>query len=125
QPGPPVSIASVDVDIMAAPAERELFDEVLEASALRPGIQLNQGQYEQLKNDLSTAALENGFFSARFAASEIRLDLVENTADIVIAFDPGERFAFGDIDIDSQGALADGFLRRLVPFETGDPYASA
>src|SRR5690606_3915244 len=64
-------------------------------------------------------------FAARFAASEIRLDLVENTADIVIDLDPGTRFAFGDIDIDSQGTLHDSFLRRLVPFDTGDPYASA
>src|SRR5690606_24154204 len=112
-PGTPDSVATVDVEILAEPADRELFVDVLEASPLRPGLQLNQGLYEQLKNDLSTAAVENGFFAARFAASEIRLDLVENTADIVIDFDPGTRFAFGDIDIDSQGTLNDSFLRRL------------
>lgn len=122
-PGMPVALDEIRIDIRGGPETREVFAELVEEVPLVPGARLNQGLYEQVKNNLSTRAVENGFFSARFERSEIRLDLISNTADIVIDFNPGERFVFGDIDIDAGDALTDDFLRRIVPFEPGTPYS--
>ena len=124
RPGEPVRLDDIAVDIQGGEEVRELFRETIEESGLGSGQQLNQGTYESLKNALSARAVENGFFSARFETSQIRLDLVANRADIVIDFNPGERFTFGQINIDSREALADEFIRRMIPFESGEPYAS-
>lgn len=127
-PGEPLTFGEVVVDI--APdqtrplAEDDPFANFLEDSPVRPGRQLLHSDYENLKSSLSAIAVENGYFSARFTRSELRVDLQRNRADVQIEFDPGERFRFGAIRITPIEALSEPFIARFVPFRAGAPYST-
>lgn len=121
EPGAPVTIADVAVNVDTS---AELFEDALAASPVERGDTLNHAAYERLKSDLSTAAVEQGFFSARFSSSQLLLDLENNTADIAIDFSPGERFRFGEINIAPIAELSDDFIRRYIEFSP-DSYYSA
>lgn len=127
-PGDPVFFG--DVSIKIAPGETRTLSEsdpfanFLEDSPLRSGNQLVHSDYENLKSSLSAIAVENGYFSARFIRSELRVDLQRNLADVQIEFDPGERFRFGAIRITPIEALSEPFIARFVPFRAGAPYST-
>lgn len=127
-PGEPVSFGEVNVDIAPdetrSRAENDPFANFLGESPIRSGTQLVHSDYENLKSSLSAIAVENGYFSARFIRSELRVDLQRNLADVQIEFDPGERFRFGAIHITPIEALSQRFIARFVPFEEGAPYST-
>ena len=96
EPGAPVLMSEVDINIRG---DARPFSSLLENLPLASGDQLNQGYYEALKSSLSSRAVEVGFFSARFERSQLLLNLQQNTASASIDFDPGERYRFGDVQI--------------------------
>jgi len=122
EPGEPVMISEVDINIRS---DARLFSSVLENLPLAAGDQLNQKLYEQIKTNLSTRAVEVGFFSARFERSQLLLDLQENSARASIDFNPGERHRFGDVDLRSIEFLEDDFVRKFINFEEEAYYSSA
>jgi len=120
-PGAAVTIAAVEIKVAES---EELFAGLLENMPLQSGATLNHGVYERLKSDLSAAAVEQGFFGARFASSQLLLDLERNTANIHIDFAPGARHRFGDLKIAPIEELSDAFIRRYIEF-TADSWYSA
>lgn len=120
-PGIPVTIANVAIEVDSSQA---LFADELEALPVQSGDTLNHAAYERLKSDLSSAAVEQGFFSARFSSSQLRLDLESNSADIAIDFSPGERFRFGAINIQPIDELSDEFIRRYIEFGSESYYSA-
>lgn len=121
-PGPPVIIAKISI---AIDGESPLFEPITNDLPLQIGDQLDQGSYERIKTRLSTRAIEEGYFSARFVSSELRLDLESNSADIDIRFDPGQRFQVGEISVIDTGFLAPEFIERYIDITPGDAYSSA
>lgn len=119
----PVRIGDINIRLTDS-SNDALFAPVLAASPLQRGQTLNHGQYERLKAMISSHAIENGFFAARFVRSELSVDLQAQLANIDMVFDPGERFRFGHIDISPLEDLSDGFLSRFLTFKSGDEYAS-
>jgi translocation and assembly module TamA len=115
-----ISEANIFIEGEAMP----VFDSIVEESTIVAGQQLNHGTYERLKNDLSTAAVENGFFSARFTRSSVNVDLTENSAVIDLVFNPGPRYYIGDISINNNSILTDDFVRSLFQIKPGDSYAN-
>lgn len=120
-PGVPVTMSNIDINIRS---DARLFSSILENLPLANGDQLNQQSYEEIKTDLSSRAVEVGFFSARFERSQLLLDLQENTADVSIDFAPGERFRFADIEIQALEELSEEFIRRFINFEEQAYYSS-
>jgi translocation and assembly module TamA len=121
EPGEPVRVDQIDISI---DSNSELFQSVLEDLPLRSGEQLNQSAYEQIKTDLSAVAVEHGFFDARYNRSELQMDLVENSADVLLEFSPGPRYQIGAIRIEEIDALSSDFVARFFGIETGDNYSS-
>lgn len=120
-PGAPVLLSDIDVGIQT---DERLFRDVLNRLPLAIGDQLDQKKYEQIKTDLSSRAVEVGFFSARFEKSQLLLDLEENTAQVAIDFNPGERYRFGAVQLDAVNFLSEDFIRRFVDFEENSYYSS-
>ena len=121
EPGDPVMVASVDVNVTT---DSELFASTVQELPIREGDQLNHALYESSKSELSARAVELGFFAARFASSELRLDLQQNIAHVNIDFEPGQRYQFGAVNIEPVAGLSEEFIRRYVSFQT-DTYYSA
>jgi len=123
-PGERIPVNEVSINLSEDPQIQEVFSETLENLPALGGLPLNHGQYEGIKNALSAAAVENGFFSARFSRSEILVNLADYTADIAIDFDTGERYRFGVIRLLPVPGFSQGFLESMVTLRTGSPYSS-
>jgi translocation and assembly module TamA len=85
---------------------------------------LNHGRYEDAKRGLLSAAGNLGYFDAKFARSEVRVEVAAHRAVITLDFVGGTRYVFGDIDV-----VGDALERRLVdayvPFHPGEPFDAA
>jgi translocation and assembly module TamA len=122
EPGAPLIMSEVEVNIGS---DANLFSSVLADLPIAAGDQLNQKFYEEIKTNLSTRAVEMGFFAARFERSQLLLDLQENSARASIDFNPGERHRFGEVQLQSIEFLSDDFIRKFVNLEKGAYYSSA
>jgi translocation and assembly module TamA len=121
--GEPVRFGEVNI-ALSNPAYHELFRPILNNLPVRAGEQLNHSNYERLKANLSSHAIELGFFQARFVRSELAVNMSENLAAVDIEFDPGERYRFGEITINTPDALSADFIGRFLTFQPGESYAS-
>ena len=121
EPGDPVTVADIRISINSS---QNLFLGLIENLPVTTGDTLNHANYESIKSDLSTLAVEQGFMSARFQSSQLLLNLKENTADIEIIFEPGERYRFGEIEIEPLEELSSDFISRYINFSS-DAFYSA
>lgn len=123
KPGRPTRVAKVDIDIPGEASNDKEFKEYLDNLPLQPGDQLNHDVYESIKSDLNNLAIERGYFDNQFITSELQVNTDLNQAGIVIQFDSGRRYRFGETDI-QQSIFANDLIDRYIPFEPGDPYSS-
>lgn len=121
-PGEPVRFDEINVTVDESP---ELFQSALQSLPVSSGQQLNQSAYERIKTSLSSLAVEQGFFDARYNRSQLQLDLVNNTADVDLEFSPGPRYRIGAVDIQQSGELSEEFIERFLNLEPGSFYSSS
>ncbi len=120
-PGPPLKIATVDVQILGEGEHDPAFQRLLAQLPFAPGQVLDQMQYEQLKQNLESLATERGYFEARLVERAIQVNLQTNEAVIRLHFDTGPRYRFGAIAF-KQDVLSLKLLERYPQFKPGDPY---
>ncbi|NKB47713.1 MAG: hypothetical protein GKR77_08000, partial [Legionellales bacterium] len=77
--------------------------------------------YQQTKRDFFRIAERQGYLSAKFTTAEIRVDRLQNTADITLSIDTGLRHYYGRLSF-NQTPFDDAFLHRFAPFQTGTTY---
>lgn len=116
----PVRIRNVDIRISGPGAEEPEF--TAPADRPQPGQRLHHPTYDAVKQHLRTVASNRGYLDAHFTASELRVSATERVADIVLHFETGERYRFGDIALE-QDVLSDDFVRRFVHFSEGEPFS--
>jgi translocation and assembly module TamA len=121
QVGDPVIVRRLDVLLDGEAASDKLFVAAQNESPLRIGRPLHHGDYEALKRRWSDLAVERGYADAKFSESRIDVYPDERAADIVLRFDSGRRYRFGDITFE-QNVLSDRLVRSYLPFHTGDSY---
>ena len=122
--GDPVRVRTSDIAIEGAAQTDPAFTRLLAEAGLTVGEPLHHGRYDQLKRRMSDLARDRGYANAFFAESRIDVFPGELAADIVLRFDSGERYRFGDIVIE-QDVLDDAFVARYVAIEPGRAYDSA
>lgn len=124
-PGERIPVTEVSIHLPDNRDIQEIFQDVLADTPDLQGRPLNHGDYESIKSALSAAAVENGYFGAQFLEAEIRIDLAAYEAAIVIDFEPGPRYRFGEIRVLPVDGFADAFLERMITLQTGQPYSSS
>lgn len=124
EPGQRVTLGSVDVQVLGPPEAQQQFGDLLQASPLASGRPLHHGDYERFKSALNARAIDQGYFSARFAQSEIALDLDANRADVTLHFEPGPQYRFGRITVRSDASLDYDVIDGMLPVRENDPYSS-
>lgn len=120
-PGPPLPIAEVDIAVRGEGADDPALRRWQAQYPLAKGNTLNHRIYEQAKQDLLGLARERGYFEAELTSHRITVNLESYTAAIALALDSGQRYVFGDIDMQNE-KFDERFLRRYLTFNSGEPY---
>jgi translocation and assembly module TamA len=121
QPGDPVLLDVVSVDVHGAGAADPVFTRITGALPLQPGARLEHAAYEKLKSDLQLAAATYGYLDARLLRNELRVDPAARRASVFLELDTGERYYFGPTTIE-QTAIRATQIRRYLRYREGEPY---
>jgi translocation and assembly module TamA len=123
-PGEPVRVRSREIAIVGSGQTDPAFIRVMAEAGLAVGTPLDHGAYDRLKRRISDVARDRGYANAFFDESRIDVFPGELAADILLRFNSGERYRFGDVVIE-QDVLEDAFVARYIAVEPGRPYESA
>ena len=120
-PGPPVIVAEVLLDVRGPGASHPAFERTLATRALRPGARLEHATYDGIKDELRRTAATLGFAEANFTRSELEVDAPNHRANIALVLDTGPRYSFGATHVEERG-LDEDFVRRYLRYADGAPY---
>lgn len=121
KPGRPVRLSEVSVTVTGPGGNERAIREVIDIQALKPGLRLNHGTYEQVKGALLRAAKNDGYLDARLTKNDLVIDRQERRANATIEVDTGKRYSYGTINV-AQDVINDDSMRRLLRMKEGDPY---
>lgn len=120
--GEPVIVREVHVDVGDA-ASLPAVKAALNAFRPAVGDRLNDGQYEESRSNIAAALQASGFFDARLLRHRVEVSLAANSADVDLAWDPGQRHRFGDVHF-TKTQFDDEFLARYIPWKPDAYYNS-
>ncbi len=131
----PTKIRTVDVSISGQAKNDPVFQKILANNPLHKGEILNHQQYEVYKNDFLSAAVTRGYFDGVFTSKLIAVNTENNTADIDLHYDSGQRYVFDNVHFvrteisnneqeteEGKIPLDEDLLQRFVQFQAGQPY---
>lgn len=121
EPGRPVRLSDVNVNVTGPGAQDRAIRELVEAEEIKPGLRLNHGTYERVKGSLVRVAKNEGYLDAKLTKHDLVIDRAARRANVDLEADTGERYSFGKIDI-AQDVITDEAMRRLLRMQPGDPY---
>jgi len=121
EPGRPVRLSEVNIDVTGAGANDRAIRELLDQQEIKPGLRLNHGTYDRVKGSLIRVAKNEGYLDARLTRHDLVIDRFERRATVDLEADTGEQYLFGEIEI-AQDAITDEAMRRLLRMHPGDPY---
>ncbi|MDQ2640402.1 MAG: BamA/TamA family outer membrane protein [Pseudomonadota bacterium] len=122
-PGEPVRVRELKIAVEGPGADDPVFDGIRNQTLLREGTRLHHGAYERVKGEMTRAADENGYLTARLLDDDARMlvDPQSHTAGIKLVLDTGPRYHFGEVSID-QKVIRPSLMERFVRFNEGEPY---
>lgn len=121
EPGRPVRLSDVSVNVNGPGANDSAIRELVEAEEIKPGLRLNHGTYDRVKGNLVRVAKNEGYLDAKLTKHDLMIDRFERRATVTLEADTGERYRFGEIAI-AQDVITDEAMRRLLRMKPGDPY---
>lgn len=123
-PGPATRLRQVDIRLTGAGSTDPALQALIDAASLKPGQRLQHARYEDLKNSLQQAALERGYFDARFPHHTLSVNPLQHWADIDLEFATGPRYRIGALQID-QSVLTAKRLAPYIQLQPGEPFMAS
>ena len=124
-PGEPVRVSGVDVEMHGAGAKEGQLRRLVASFPLATGDVLLQPVYERAKGALKSRAVTLGYLDADFSRHELRIAQGATAAHIVLTLETGERYSFGDVEIEGASDYPQTYLKRFVAFKKGDVFSYA
>jgi translocation and assembly module TamA len=121
-PGQPVTMRTVDVQIVGAGAKDKPLGKLRAESTLQPGSRLDHAAYEALKGSLLRTARDRGYLDATLTRRELIVNPTDLTADARLTLETGGRYEFGELQMD-QDVINDDLLHAYLRFAQGQPYS--
>jgi len=121
EPGPPVLVDKVDVQVHGAGSADALFTRIIDHLPVQPGDRLKHAAYDSLKGDLQRTAATYGYFDAKLTRSDLIVDPANHKATIGLELQTGERYRFGETHI-QQHLIRDSLVRRYLRYKQGEAY---
>ncbi len=120
-PGEPLQIRQFDFQVLGEAAEDESFAPLINEPGLVEKGRFDNQRYERLKQQLQAKGLRYGYFDARFLSHQVSIYPAENSADISLIWDSGQRYRYGEVR-SSQTVLDQRLFQRLLSVQAGDFY---
>jgi translocation and assembly module TamA len=118
-PGPPVVLEEVHIDVLGEGSTDPKFVSLLDQHDLVIGEPLRHDRYDQLKIELARIAAENGYFEAEFTRHELIVDTALRRATVHLELYTGPRYRLGSIAVD-QDFLDEDVVTRVIDLEEGE-----
>jgi translocation and assembly module TamA len=119
-----VFVTIISVTIIGEGSTVDALRNLSQEIALKEGTPLNHPLYEKEKRRLLREVRSRGFLQAAYTVQEIRVDRVQNSAEIKLVLDTGPRHRFGDI-VSEQNVIEEDLFYRFVPFKKDDKFDPA
>lgn len=123
-PNEPVLVKEHNVEFSGAGANQAQFQVISVLPDQDVGDIFNHGAYETTKTRITDAASNNGYFDSYWRLHDVKVAQPQNTADINLRYETGERYKLGDVEFRMSNP-ADEFpldpdiLESLVTWEKG------
>lgn len=124
QPGEPVKVTAVDVQLNQEAAQLAPLRNAKRAIERLKGKPLDHGAYDAARDALSAQLTANGFLDARLLTHRVEVTRANHSAAIKLAWQAGPRYRYGQVHFDGS-QFDDGFLDRYVPFKSGDYFSQS
>lgn len=121
--GPATLIRKLSIQLNGTGAQETVIQEQLARPGIQQGDVLQHQSYEELKQRLYDTLFNIGYIDAQYQTSEIRVDIKNNLADIILVLDSGLQYYFGDINI-KQRVINPKKLQRIVNINRDTPFNS-
>jgi translocation and assembly module TamA len=120
-PGPPVLVDLIDVQVRGAGEKDALFTKITDNLPLHRGDRLSHAAYDNLKGELQRTAATFGYLDAKLTRNDLVVDPQSHKASIALEMQTGERYRFGATHI-QQSAVNDSLVRRYLRYRTNEPF---
>ena len=120
-PGPPVVIADVQLEINGPGAALPELQAWKSAWPLPEGNTLVQPDWDQQIQRALDIAADSGYLLAEFTTRRMEVDLEQNLAMLKLSLETGEQAVMGEVRFE-QDIVNAQILENLPRFTTGDPY---
>lgn len=120
-PGQRLKFTRINVKVTGPGAQDPTFKNYLAHLPIQVGGNFNSEHYERAKDKLQDIANARGYFKAKFIEKRLRVDLQAYTSDVVITFDTGPRYRFGETKF-SATPFDETLLRSYLEYSPSDPY---
>ena len=124
-PGEPVRLTAVTVELTGSGAKEAPLTRLVRGFPLSRGKILLQPEYERAKSALKSGAVSLGYLDADFTLHEIRIAPGAESARIALILETGERYRFGDAQIEGAPDYPEPYLRRFLAFKSGEVFSYA
>ena len=121
QPGEPVLIQDVSLQLLGPAADDAEFNRLLNESGLAVGDVLHHGRFETFRSALLSLGNQRGYFDGKFSISRVEVEAEAGRARVSLQYDSGIRYRFGEVRHDESLADED-LLVALRTFEEGQYY---
>ncbi len=119
----PTIIEDISVSLEGDALTDEAFLSLVRNIKIKHGDILNQGEYEQIKTQLTSLGLNRGYFQGHIKVGKIAIHESYEQAKIEIIYDSGIRYRFGDVSF-GQFDIETQMLNKVIPFHHGDYFTT-
>jgi translocation and assembly module TamA len=121
EPGPQVTIETLDINILGDAAQDKPFKEALEGFPLKEGDTLRHAPWDRLRGEFSGLAIERGYFDWGFTDRRMEVRPYLQSARLYMDFDSGPRYRFGETLITGSHIQPER-LQQMRTYEEDEPY---
>jgi translocation and assembly module TamA len=119
--GPQVLFRNIDISVTGDVTEDPIYQASERPEALREGQPLIHSVYDNFRDAIQIAAAERGYVEARFITNTLRVYPEDMSADVILHFESGPRYRFGEVTIEQDFMYSD-VIARSIDIEFDAPY---
>jgi translocation and assembly module TamA len=116
KPGEPAIVRSTNVDVVGEGKEQRRVASAIAGFAPKVGDRLDHATYEASKSVIDSSLRGAGYLDAKYLKRRVTVKPDEQSADIDLQWESGERYKFGDVRFSGDAPFPESFLREFIPW---------